>query len=62
MTRAKKILIVGIALAIIFAALFYVFLKRNNEDVSKTATIMSQPIVSWQKITITEAINNSVIT
>ena len=46
----------------IFAVLLYLLPQRDNEDINKTANISSQPIVSWQKIIITEAINNSVIT
>ena len=61
MIKPKKTFIAGIAVTAIFAGLFYLFPQRNNEDTNKTANIISQPIVSWQKITITEAMNNSVI-
>jgi hypothetical protein len=61
MIKPKKILITGIVVSAIFAGLFYLLQQRENEDVNKTVNIISQPIVSWQKITITETMNNSVI-
>jgi len=61
MIKPKKIFIAGVAVTAIFAGLFYLFPQRDNEDINKTANIISQPIVSWQKITITEEMNNSVI-
>ncbi|MBI2446240.1 MAG: hypothetical protein HYV51_00230 [Parcubacteria group bacterium] len=61
MTRSKKIFIAGVAVTAIFAILFYLFSRRNNEDINKTANIINQSIVSWQKITITEAGRNMII-
>jgi len=61
MIKLKKIFIAGVAITAIFAGLFYLFPQRNNEDI-KTENIIGQPIVSWQKTTITEAMNNSIIT
>jgi hypothetical protein len=63
MIKLQKSFIAGIIAVAIFAGLLYLFLQRENERVNQTANItMSQPIVSWQKITISEEMNNSVIT
>ncbi len=61
MINLKKIFVTGIAVTAVFVGLFYLFPQRKNEDINKTINIISQPIVSWQKITITEAMNNSAI-
>jgi len=61
MIKSKKIIIAGIAVMAIIAGLLYLFLQRENEDMQKTTSQTSQHIASWQKITITEAMNNSVI-
>src|SRR3989344_1937556 len=62
MIRSRKNFIAGVAIVAIFAVLLYLLPQRDNEDINKTTNISSQPIVSWQKIIITEAMNNSVIT
>jgi hypothetical protein len=61
MIRSKKTIVSGIVVAAIIAGLFYLFLQRENEDIQKTTSPTNQPIASWQKITITEEMNNSVI-
>ena len=61
MIRPKKIFIAGVAVTTVFASLFYLFPQHNNKDINKTANIISQPVVSWQKITITETERNMVI-
>src|SRR3989338_4982228 len=61
MTMSEKKIIAGIVVAAIFAGLFYLFPQRKNEDINKTSNIISQPIASWQKITITEARDTMVI-
>jgi hypothetical protein len=61
MTRSKKTFIAGVAVTAIFVGLFYLFPQRENEDIQKTTSLTSQPVASWQKITITEAGNNMII-
>jgi len=61
MIRSKKTFIAGVAITAIFASLFYLFPQRENEDTQKTTSLTSQPVASWQKITITEARDNMVI-
>src|SRR3989344_5482313 len=61
MAMSKKIFIAGIAVTAIFVGLFYLFLQHNKENINKTANTLSQPVASWQKITITETERNMVI-
>jgi|SRR3989344_5153756 len=61
MTMSKKNLIAGVVVMSVFVGLFYLFSRRDNEDINKTADTISQPAVSWQKITITETERNMVI-
>jgi hypothetical protein len=61
MIKSRKIIIAGIAVTAIFAGLFYLFPQRENEDIQRTTSQTSQPIASWQKITITDTMDNSVI-
>ena len=61
MAMSKKIFIAGIAVTAIFVGLFYLFLQHNKENINKTANTISQPVASWQKITITETERNMVI-
>src|SRR3989344_5307013 len=61
MIKSKKTIVSGIVVAAIISGLFYLFLQRENEDIQKTTSPTNQPIASWQKITITEEMNNSVI-
>ncbi|MBI1975831.1 MAG: hypothetical protein HYS59_02440 [Candidatus Vogelbacteria bacterium] len=58
---SKKLFIAVVIVVAVLASLFYLFQQREDEDVNKTVNMTSQPIVSWQKTTITEAMNNSVI-
>ena len=62
---SKKIFIAVVIIAAVFASLFYLSQQRNNkntnEDTNKTANIISQPIISQQKITITETERNMII-
>ncbi|MDP2951607.1 MAG: hypothetical protein Q8N55_04460 [bacterium] len=55
----KKILIITLMIIVsIFAGLFYLFTKHDNENVTKTFKTFNKPLVSWQKITITEEKKN----
>ena len=62
---SKKIFIAVVIIAAVFASLFYLSQQRNNkntnEDTNKTANIIGQPIISQQKITITETERNMII-
>jgi len=62
---SKKIFIAVVIIAAIFASLFYLSQQHNNkntnEDTNKTANIIGQPIISQQKITITETERNMII-
>ena len=62
---SKKIFIAVVIIIAVFASLFYLFQQRNNkntnEDTNKTANIIAQPIISQQKITITETERNMII-
>ena len=62
MIKLRKSFIAGIVAVAIFADLLYLFLHLENERINQTANIMmSQPIVSWQKTTITDEMDNTVI-
>ena len=61
MIKSKKTIVSGIVVAAIIAGLFYLFLQRENEDIQEAMNPTGQLIASWQKITITEEMNNSVI-
>ncbi|MDO8676881.1 MAG: hypothetical protein Q7K16_04550 [Candidatus Azambacteria bacterium] len=58
MIRPGKILIAGAVIAAVFVSLFYLLSQRENEYIDKTANILGQPEISWQKITITEKKKN----
>src|SRR3989344_5570263 len=62
---SKKIFIAVVIIAAVFASLFYLSQQRNNkntnEDTNKIANIIGQPIISQQKITITETERNMII-
>src|SRR3990167_11327988 len=62
---SKKIFIAVVIIAAVFASLFYLPQQRNNkntnEDTNKIANIIGQPIISQQKITITETERNMII-
>jgi len=61
MIKPQKIFIIGIFVTTVVASLFYLFLQNGNEDIQKAMNPIGQPIASWQKITIMEEMNNSVI-
>ena len=59
---SKKISIVAVIITVyIFAGLFYLFVQHDTEDVIEVVKTVNKPIVSWQKITITEEEKNSLI-
>jgi len=61
MIRPGKILIAGAIVAAVLAILFYLLPQREDEDIDQTANIPGQPIISWQKIKITEERKNVLI-
>src|SRR3989338_4392570 len=61
MIRPGKILIAGAIVAAVIAILFYLLPQREDEDIDQTANIPGQPIISWQKIKITEERKNVLI-
>src|SRR3989344_850745 len=61
MIRPGKILIVGAIIAAVLVVLFYLLPQREDEDIDQTANIPGQPIISWQKIKITEEKKNMLI-
>jgi len=61
MIRPGKILIVGAIIAAVLVVLFYLLPQREDEDIDQTANIPGQPIISWQKIKITEEEKNVLI-
>src|SRR3989344_819393 len=61
MIRPGKILIAGAIVAAVLAIQFYLLPQREDEDIDQTANIPGQPIISWQKIKITEERKNVLI-
>ena len=61
MIRPGKILIVGAIIAAVLVVLFYLLPQREDEDIGQTANMPGQPIISWQKIKITEEKKNMLI-
>ena len=61
MIRPGKILIAGAIIAAVLAILFYLLPQREDEDIDQTANMPGQPIISWQKIKITEERQNVLI-
>mgnify|MGYP001583039289 FL=1 len=60
MPMSKKFFIIATVMMIIaiLGSLFYWFKRHDNEIVGSDAVILNQPIIKWQKITITESDQN----
>ena len=58
----QKIIIAGLIVTAVFVGLFYISLQRGGKNVPNTAIKVDQTTASWQKITIEEARNNTIIT
>ena len=59
--RPEKNLIAGAIVMAVLATLFYLLPQRENKDRDQIAHIPGQPMVSWQKIKITEEEENVLI-